>query len=119
MTASRIARADTRFGSTPFGGSNSAMIGSPMPQGSSGTRQIGGSGSRAFFALAILHLLLTRTCSPHASLEKGTKKDRLARQRRREVDHATGPGGGDLAPQRLSTIVVRVGDQQCGRMCRS
>jgi hypothetical protein len=69
MIASRIARADTRFGPTRFGGSNSAMIGPTIAHSSSGTRQIGGSGSRRFFALAILHLLLTRTCTLHASLE--------------------------------------------------
>src|SRR5690242_6830758 len=69
MIASRIARADTRFGPTRFGGSSSAMIGSTIAHSSSGTRQIGGNGSRRFFPLAILHLLLTRRCSPHASLE--------------------------------------------------
>src|SRR5690349_18901831 len=69
MIASRIGRAGTRFGPTRFGGSSSAMIGSTIAHSSSGTRQIGGSGFRSFFARAILHLLLSRTCSPHASLE--------------------------------------------------
>src|SRR3954469_12162622 len=76
MIASRIARADTRFGPTRFGGASSAIIGSTISHSSSGTRQIGGSGLRGLFALAIPHLLLTRTCSPHASLEIVTKTDR-------------------------------------------
>src|SRR5438874_188192 len=69
MIASRIARADTRFGPTRFSGSSPAMIGPAIAHSSSGTRQIGGSGSRFFLALAIPHLLLTRRCSPHAGLE--------------------------------------------------
>src|SRR4051795_6534219 len=69
MIASRIPRADTRFGPTRFGGSSSAMIGSTTAHSPSGTCQIGGSGSRSFFFLAMLHLPLSRRCSPHASLE--------------------------------------------------
>src|SRR5215213_6809458 len=74
MIASRIARADTRFGPTRFGGSSSAMIGPTIAHSSSGTRQIGGSGSRSCFFLAMLHLPLSRRCSPHASLEIVTNK---------------------------------------------
>ena len=73
MIASRIGRADTRFGPTRFGGSSSAMIGSTSDHSSSGTRQIGGSGSRSFLGLSILHPVLSRRCRPGASLEIGTK----------------------------------------------
>src|SRR4051794_4776643 len=73
MIASRIGRAGTRFGPTRFGGSSSAMIGPAITHSSSGTRQIGGNGSRFFLGLPMLHLLLSRRCSPGASLEIGTK----------------------------------------------
>jgi len=73
MIASRIGRAGTRFGPTRFGGSNSVMIGSAIAHNASGTRQIGGNGSRFFLGLPMLHPLLSRRCSPSASLEIDTK----------------------------------------------
>src|SRR4051794_13275695 len=87
MIASRIGRAATRFGPTRFGGSNSAMIGSAIAHNSSGTRQIAGNGFHSFLFLAILHLRLSRRCSPYASLEIVTKWrttiDQLKGRRRR------------------------------------
>src|SRR5947207_4717060 len=74
MIASRIGRAGTRFGPTRFGGSKSPRIGSISAHSSSDTRQIGGNASRSRFRPTILHLLLSRRCSPHASLEIASKE---------------------------------------------
>src|SRR6186997_442849 len=127
MIASRIGRAATRFGPTRFGGSSSAMIGSTSAHSASGARQIGARGFRSCFVLAMLHLLLTRPCSPHASLEivtKGASKNKFPTQAvERRVGNRDGPwaqgvvpGWADVVAGQVEGGHAGVGDGFAGRV---